>query len=55
MARISFVTFKAGLMSKIRAVERLPRSVKRDKALLKLKAMKRMLPCPPQSMTVDLS
>ena len=54
MARISFVTLKAGLISKIAVVQKLPKSEKRDKALIKLKAMKKLLPCPPQSMTVDM-
>jgi hypothetical protein len=55
MARtISFVTLKAGLKSKIAVVEKLPKSVKRDNALKKLKAMQKLLPCPPQLMTVDL-
>lgn len=54
MAKVSFVTLKAGIKSKIAVVEKLPKSVKRDKALLRLKEMKRLLPCPPQLMTVDL-
>jgi len=54
MASISYVTLKASLTSKITAVEKLPKSVKRDKALTKLRAMKKLLPCPPQSMTVNM-
>ena len=54
MASISYVTLKASLTSKITAVEKLPKSVKRDNALKKLKAMQKLLPCPPQLMTVDL-
>lgn len=54
MATISYVALKASLTSKITAVEALPKSVKRDKALIKLKAMKKLLPCPPQSMTVNM-
>jgi hypothetical protein len=54
MAKISYVTLKQGINSRITKVEKLPKSRKRDAALLKLKAMKRLLPCPPQTMTIDL-
>lgn len=54
MANISFVSLKREIKQKIARVNALPRSTKRDRALVRLKKMKLLLPCPQQTMTVDL-
>jgi len=52
--RFSFVSLKQSIQTQINQIERLPKSRKQVSALTKLKAMKRLAPCPQQVMISDL-
>ena len=53
--RFSFVSLKQSIQRQIDQIEKLPKSTKKISALAKLKAMKRLAPCPPQIMISDLT